>query len=144
MPSIPQTRAVYASINRPLTIGGADRRLFFVALMVGSGTFTLFGSLLTGALMFLALFLGARWTTQRDPQLLRIVLRSARSRRRYDPAKLEYIRLRTQNSVSTQRRSQPQRHGDTEQNHSVLGVSVSLWLVILSVLCHLRVGAARS
>src|SRR6266851_800956 len=91
MSSIPQTRAVYASINRPLTIGGADRRLFFVALMVGSGTFTLFGSLLTGALMFLALFLGARWTTQRDPQLLRIVLRSARCRRRYDPAKLAYI-----------------------------------------------------
>ena len=105
MLSIPQTRAVYASINRPLTIGGADRRLFFVALMVGGGTFTLFGSLLTGALMFLALFLGARWTTQRDPQLLRIVLRSARCRRRYDPAKLEYIRVRTQNSVGTQRRS---------------------------------------
>jgi type IV secretory pathway TrbD component len=102
-PSMPQTRAVYASINRPLTIGGADRRLFFVALMVGSGTFTLFGSLLTGALMFLALFLAARWTTERDPQLLRIVLRSARAQRRYDPGKLEYIRVRTQ------RRDQPSR-----------------------------------
>ena len=107
MPSIPRTRAVYASLNRPLTIGGAERRLFFAAVMMGGGTFTLFGSLLTGVLMFLALFLGARWTTQRDPQLLRIVLRSARSRRRYDPAKLEYIRVRTQ------RRDQPQRHGDT-------------------------------
>src|SRR5258708_168679 len=107
MPSTPQTQAVYAAINRRLTIGGADRRLFFVALMVGGGTFTLFGSLLTGALMFLALFLGARWTTQRDRQLLRIVLRSARCRRRYDPAKLEYIRVRTQDSVSTQRRGQP-------------------------------------
>jgi type IV secretory pathway TrbD component len=91
---IPHTRTVYASVNRPLTIGGADRRLFFVALMVGGGTFTLFGSLLTGALMSLALYLGARWVTQRDPQLLRIMLRSTRSRRRYDPAKLEYIRLR--------------------------------------------------
>ncbi len=37
--------------------------------------------------MFLVLYLAARWTTQRDPQLLRIVLRSARARRYYDPAK---------------------------------------------------------
>ena len=64
----PRLQPVYASINRPLTIGGADRRLFFVALMVGGATFTLFGSLLAGLLMFLALFLGARWATQRDPQ----------------------------------------------------------------------------
>jgi type IV secretory pathway TrbD component len=94
MPATPRTRAVYASVNRPLTIGGADRRLFFVALVVGGGTFTLFGSLLMGVLMFLALYLGARWATQRDPQLLRIVLRSARARRRYDPAKLAYIAVR--------------------------------------------------
>ena len=44
--------------------------------------------------MFLALHLGARWVTRRDPQLLRIVLRSARARRRYDPAKLEYTSIR--------------------------------------------------
>ena len=94
MSATPHPRAVYASINRPLTIGGADRRLFFVALMLGGSTFTLFGSLLTGVLMFLALYLGARWVTQRDPQLLRIVLRSARARRRYDPAKLAHISVR--------------------------------------------------
>ena len=87
-------RLVYASLNRPLTIGGADRRLFFVALMLGGGTFTLFGSLLAGGLMFLALYLGARWTTQRDPQLLRIILRSASTRRRYDPGKLAYVDVR--------------------------------------------------
>ena len=80
----PRLQPVYASINRPLTIGGADRRLFFVALVVGGATFTLFGSLLGGLLMFLALA-GARWVTQRDPQLLRIVLRSATARPRYDP-----------------------------------------------------------
>jgi type IV secretory pathway TrbD component len=85
---------VYASVNRPLTIGGADRRLFFVALVVGGGTFTLFGSLLVGMLMFLTLHLGARWTTRRDPQLLRIILRSAAARRRYDPAKFAPVRLR--------------------------------------------------
>lgn len=94
MATTPRTRAVYASVNRPLTIGCVDRRLFFVALMVGGGTFTLFGSLLGGVLMFLALYLGSRWVTQHDPQMLRIVLRSARARRRYDPAKLDYIRIR--------------------------------------------------
>ena len=77
MTKVPRLQPVYASINKPLTIGGADRRLFFVALVVGGATFTLFGSLLTGLVMFLALYLGARWVTQRDPQLLRIVLRSA-------------------------------------------------------------------
>jgi type IV secretory pathway TrbD component len=82
---------VYASVNRPLTIGGADRRLFFVALVLGGTTFTFFGSLLAGLLMFLALYLGARWTTRRDPQLLRIVLRSATARRHYDPAKFTYL-----------------------------------------------------
>jgi type IV secretory pathway TrbD component len=90
----PRLQPVYASINRPLTIGSADRRLFFVALVVGGATFTLFGSLLAGVLMFLALFLGARWATQRDPQLLRIVLRSATARPRYDPGKVAYLTVR--------------------------------------------------
>ena len=87
----PRLQPVYASINRPLTIGGADRRLFFVALVVGGATFTLFGSLLGGLLMFLVLSLSARWVTQRDPQLLRIILRSATARPRYDPAKVSYV-----------------------------------------------------
>jgi len=94
MATTPRLQPVYASINRPLTIGGADRRLFFVAVVVGGGMFNLFGSLLGGVLMFLALYLGARWATQRDPQLLRIILRSANARRRYDPAKLDYLIVR--------------------------------------------------
>ena len=94
MSTTPRLQPVYASINRPLTIGGADRRLFFVAVVVGGGMFNLFGSLLGGVLMFLALYLGARWATQRDPQLLRIILRSANARRRYDPAKLDYLIVR--------------------------------------------------
>jgi type IV secretory pathway TrbD component len=87
----PRLHPVYASINRPLTIGSADRRLFFVALVVGGATFTLFGSLLGGLLMFLALFSTSRWVTQRDPQLLRIILRSATARARYDPGKVSYV-----------------------------------------------------
>ena len=94
MTKVPRLQPVYASINRPLTIGGADRQLFFVALVVGGATFTLFGSLLAGLLMFVALYLGARWVTQRDPQLLRIVLRSAAARRRYDPGKFEYLTVK--------------------------------------------------
>src|SRR6202162_1243510 len=94
MTKMPRLQPVYASINRPLTIGGADRRLFFVGLGVGGATFTLFGRLLAGLLMFLALYLGARWVTQRDPQLLRIVLRSAMARRRYDPGKVEYLTIK--------------------------------------------------
>jgi type IV secretory pathway TrbD component len=90
----PRLQPVYASINRPLTIGGADRRLFFVALVVGGATFTLFGSLVAGILMFLALYLSARCVTQLDPQLLRIVLRSAAARPRYDPGKVSYITVR--------------------------------------------------
>jgi type IV secretory pathway TrbD component len=81
-------------MNRALTIGGADRRLFLVALVVGGGTFTMFGSLLGGVLMSLALYLAARWVTQQDPQLLRIVMRSAGSRPLYDPAKLAYLTIR--------------------------------------------------
>ena len=87
-PTLPRLQPVYASVNRPLTIGGADRRLFFVAVVLGGATFTLFGSLLAGLVMFLALYLAARVMTQRDAQLIRIVLRSAAARRRYDPAKL--------------------------------------------------------
>ncbi len=96
MAAPPRLQPVYASINRPLTIGGADRRLFFVALVIGGGTFTLLGTLLGGLLMFLTLYLGARWVTERDPQLLRIVLRSASARRRYDPGKLSPLTVRRQ------------------------------------------------
>ena len=94
MTKVPRLQPVYASINRPLTIGGADRRLFFVALVVGGATFTLFGSLFGGLLMFLALYLSARWVTQRDPQLLRIVLRSATARTQYDSGKVSYVSVR--------------------------------------------------
>jgi type IV secretory pathway TrbD component len=97
MTKVPRLQPVYSSINRPLTIGGADRRLFFVALVVGGATFTLFGSVLTGLVMFLALYLGARWATQHDPQLLRIVLRSATARSRYDPGTFAYVMVTRRN-----------------------------------------------
>ena len=94
MATPPRLHPVYSSINRPLTIGGAERRLFFVAVGAGGATFTLFGSLLGGVLMTAALYGGARWVTERDPALLRIVLRSAAARRRYDPGKLARVTVR--------------------------------------------------
>jgi type IV secretory pathway TrbD component len=93
-----QLQPVYASVNRPLTIGGADRRLFFVSVVLGGTTFTFFGSLLAGLLMFLALYAAARLVTQRDPQLLRIVLRAAGMRPHYDPAKLAYLTVRREHA----------------------------------------------
>ena len=83
----PIVHPVYRALNRPLTIAGADRRLFFIALLMGAGTFNFFGSLLGGILMFAVLFILARWTTEGDPQLLRILLNSARFKLQYDPAK---------------------------------------------------------
>jgi type IV secretory pathway TrbD component len=91
MANTPHVHPTYVSMNRPLTIGGAERRLFFLALVVGAGTFTFFGRLLAGILMFLALYVAARWITQTDPQILRIVLRSASARVRYDAGTLNYL-----------------------------------------------------
>jgi type IV secretory pathway TrbD component len=87
MAQTPTFNPVYRSINKPLTILGAERRLFFVAALMGAGTFNFFGSLLSGLLMFCCLFIGARWATVYDPQILRILLNSAKFRCQYDPAK---------------------------------------------------------
>ncbi len=73
------------------SVGNCASRVVRDEAVVGGATFTLFGSLLTGLVMFLALYLGARWVTQRDPQLLRIVLRSATARPRYDPGAFAYV-----------------------------------------------------
>src|SRR5882724_3082432 len=79
---------VYRSISRPLTILGAERKLFFFAMCLGAGTFNLLGSLLGGIFMFLLLYFVARWATATDPQILRLLLRAAKLRSQYDPAKL--------------------------------------------------------
>jgi type IV secretory pathway TrbD component len=81
------TRRVSRSLNKILTIWGVERRLFFLALAVGAGTFNFFGSLAGAITMFLALYMWARWMTWSDPEVLRILLNSAKFRIRYDPAK---------------------------------------------------------
>ena len=93
MPNDPRFHPVYRPINQPLTIWGVERRLFFLALIMGGVTFNLFGSLLSGLLMSAALFLMARWATAADAQVLRILFNSSRMRTHYDPAKHDSIAL---------------------------------------------------
>jgi type IV secretory pathway TrbD component len=83
----PTSRPVYKALHRTLTVCGVDRRLFFLALLLGAATFNLFYSFLAGLLTCLTLYVFALWATKRDPQMLRILLSSARFRTRYDVLK---------------------------------------------------------
>ena len=85
----PTYRQVPKALHRPLTVCGVDRRLFFLALLMGAATFNLFYSFLAGLLVFAGLYGFAKWATAKDPQMLQIVLSSSRARRRYDPGKHE-------------------------------------------------------
>ena len=82
---------VQRSLSRPLTILGAERKLFFLAMCLGAATFNLLGSLMGGLLIFLLLYFVARWATATDPQILRLLIRAAKFRRQYDPAKLATV-----------------------------------------------------
>lgn len=95
MSNQPHFHPVYRSINKPLTIWGAERRLFFLSAVMGAATFNFFGSLLGGMVMFVALFLLARWATATDPEVLRILLNASRFKTFYDPAKHEPAQGRT-------------------------------------------------
>ena len=81
------SRPVYKAVHRPLTIWGVDRRLFFLALLMGAAMFNLFYSFVAGVLIFAVLYAFAMWATKRDAQMLAILLASSRVRRRYDPLK---------------------------------------------------------
>ena len=85
---------VYRSLSRPLTILGAERKLFFFAMCLGAATFNLLGSLAGGVLIFLLLYSAARWATRTDPQILRLLLRAAKLRPLYDPGKFTPVLLR--------------------------------------------------
>jgi type IV secretory pathway TrbD component len=79
---------VQRSLSCPLTILGAERKLFFFAMCLGAATFNLLNSLSGGVLIFLLLYFAARWATASDPQILKLLLRAAKLRREYDPRKL--------------------------------------------------------
>lgn len=94
MPETRRINKVHRSLSRPLTILGAERKLFFFAMCLGAATFNLLGSLLGGLLIFFLLYLLARWATQTDAQILRFLLTAARLRTQYDPMKFSPIRVR--------------------------------------------------
>jgi type IV secretory pathway TrbD component len=85
---------VHRSLSRPLTILGAERKLFFFAMCLGAATFNLLNSLLGGVLIFLVLYFLARWATETDPQILRFLLTAATLRSQYDPVKFTPIVVR--------------------------------------------------
>ena len=90
---------VHRSLSRPLTILGAERKLFFFAMCLGAGTFNLLNSLLGGVLIFVLLYFLARWATQTDPQILRFLLTAATLRSQYDPIKFTPITVRRHDHV---------------------------------------------
>jgi len=73
---------------------GAERKLFFFALVLGAAVFNLLHTFLGGLLMFALLYWFARWATKTDAQILRFLLNSAKTRRQYDPMKFRPIRIR--------------------------------------------------
>ena len=87
----PVQHPVYKAMHRRLTVWGVERRLFFLAMLMGAATFNLFFSFLAGLLMFASLYGLARWATERDPDMLRILLSSSRARRRFDPGKHDRV-----------------------------------------------------
>ncbi len=87
----PTYRPVYKALHRPLTICGVDRRVFFLSLLLGAAAFNLFYSFLAGLLLFVGLYGFALWATRRDPEMLRIVVASSKTRRRYDPGKHDRV-----------------------------------------------------
>ncbi len=87
----PVLRPVHRSINRPLRVCGVDRRLFFLAIGLGTAVFNLFHTLLGGLLIWALLYAFGLWATARDPDLLRILLSGAHTRRRFDPVKRSVV-----------------------------------------------------
>ena len=90
---------VYRALNSPLTLLGAERRLFFFALVMGAAVFNLLHTLLGGVLVFALLYWFARWATKTDPQILRLILNSSKARRQYDPLKFSPVSIRRPSRV---------------------------------------------
>ena len=94
-----RSNRVYKVMNRPLTIMGAERRLFFVALLSGAGVFNLLHSLMGGILLFIVSLIAAQQATKYDTEILRVLLNSAKFKPRYDPMKWEATEVRIRRDV---------------------------------------------
>lgn len=78
---------VYKSLNKRRHLCGVDPGLFKLTVLLSLITLNQANSLLGAVLMFVALIVPARLITQKDPQMLAIVLSSDKFRARYDPVK---------------------------------------------------------
>jgi type IV secretory pathway TrbD component len=88
-----RTNPVYRAVNKPLTVGGVERRMFGIVMIGGLLVLIAFG--MTGAaITFGLLFVTARWATKEDYQLPRIVMTARRFRSVYDPARREWYMIR--------------------------------------------------
>jgi len=85
---------VFKAMNRPLTVLGAERRLFFVALISGGAIFSLLHSLFGGIALFVVGVVIARRATKYDVEILRVLFNSGKFRRRYDPMKWQSTEIR--------------------------------------------------
>jgi len=85
---------VFKAMNRPLTVLGAERRLFFVALIAGGAVFSLMHSLVGGIGLFVVGVIVARIATKHDVEILRVLFNSGKFRRRYDPLKADETEIR--------------------------------------------------
>ncbi len=88
-----RSNPAYRAINKPLMVGGVERRMFGVA-MIGSLLVLIAFGMTGAAIVFAILFTSARRVTKQDPQILRVILGSRRFRTVYDPAKLEWYPIR--------------------------------------------------
>ena len=86
-PADARVSPVFKAMNRPLTVLGAERRLFFVALISGGAIFSLLHSLFGGIGLFIVGVIIARVATKHDVEILRVLFNSTKFRRRYDPMK---------------------------------------------------------
>ena len=94
MPAVdPRRNRTYKTMNRSLTVLGAERRLFFVALISGGAVFSLMHTLLGGIVLFIVGVIVARRATKYDVEILRVLMNSTKFRRRYDPMKEQAIEI---------------------------------------------------
>ncbi len=92
-PADARVSPVFKAMNRPLTVLGAERRLFFVALISGGAIFSLLHSLFGGIALFVVGVFIARRATKYDVEILRVLFNSSKFRRRYDPMKWELTEI---------------------------------------------------
>ncbi|MFP5227939.1 MAG: VirB3 family type IV secretion system protein [Acidobacteriota bacterium] len=88
---------VFKAMNRPLTVLGAERRLFFVALIAGGAVFSLMHSLVGGIVLFIVGVAIGRIATKHDVEILRVLFNSGKFCRRYDPMKDDPLEIAIRN-----------------------------------------------